>query len=139
MRAVCLIHDQRNLMCMYDLRDRRNVGHHTVIGRRCQQNRLRIRILLQHPLHLLRSNAALNTKLRLLWIQIFCLQFHQIYRMVHRFVTISRHQKPSAFFYRSTNCRKQSRGTSVDQKKTFIRSKGLRCPLLCFQIGRAHV
>ena len=77
------------------------------------------------------ADAALNTKLRLLWIQIFCLQFHQIYRMVHRFVTISRHQKPSASFYRSTDCRKQSRGTSVDQEKALIRAKTSALPGCC--------
>ena len=48
-------------------------------------------------------------------------------------MTISCHQKTPAFFYRSADCRKQTRGTSIYQKIAFICAKGLCCPLLCFQ------
>ena len=125
MRAMRLIHDERDPVFMHDPRNRFDIRNHTVISRRCDDNGIVLFFSRQRQAHLIRPDRSLYSHLRDLRIQIVHRKFAQICRMIDRLMAVARHQQSAAFRDCSAYRCKQSAGASVHEIKGLFRAKHL--------------
>ena len=129
-RAMSAVHNQHGARLMHSFPNGFHIGNHSVIGGRCDQNRLDIRIPLKHFFHLLRRDGIRHASLQKLWIEKYRLKLPQTEGMIDRLMTVPRHKDSSALPGRSGYCRQNPGRRAVHQKKGLVCAKNLSGPLL---------
>ena len=130
MCPVRLIHDERQSVTVYNPRDRRNIGHNTVIRRTRNIHRPNQRVCLQRPSDHIRRNRALYIKIADRRITVMRLQPPQIHGMIRRFMRIARQQYPSAPRRSGRNRRQNAARTAVHEEKAAFHTNIISQPLL---------
>ena len=131
---MCLVHDQRHMKCMSNLRNPLHIRHHSVISRRRDKHCLGSGIPLQHLPDSLRRNSTVQSHTFFgLRKEIMCCQSSQISRVINCLVAVSCHQYLTASGRTRGHSGQNSRRAAIYQIPCLTRSVKRGSPLLSLQ------